>query len=75
MHIHQENILDIGQYYSLIEDGFHAPFRYNSCFGHFLHGIELVILLHLHFPHLPEATLSYAFNEVEVVFLDNDRLL
>jgi len=58
VHVDQEHILDLSQDLPLVHNRFHRPLRYNPSFAHLLHRILLLVLLPLHTPHSPKASLS-----------------
>ena len=52
---------------SLAHDTVHGPFRNDSRFEHFFHGVELVALFLLDFPYFSEASFSDHIMKLKVV--------
>ena len=55
IHVDDKRVIELCEYLSLIHNTFETAFRQDARFGHFLHGILLLVLFALDFPDLAEA--------------------
>jgi hypothetical protein len=66
VHVHDEGVVQLRQNLPFIHDRLYTSLRYNSGFGHLLHGVLLLGLLAFNLPNLAEATLADAVQVCEV---------
>lgn len=62
-------MMKLAQEFFLIHNRVDAALGYNSCLGHFFHGIEGLFFSHLDTPHLAKAASADHILKVEVVLV------